>query len=142
RSSAGTQFVMRTISTTLASGSNLAPGGEAPSQGTTFTVASSTNPSKTLGMYIEEQAALRDRLFLTGAIRTDRNSAFGVNYGNAYYPKASLSWILSDESYFPHVKGLDQLRVRSSYGASGVQPGATSALRLYSSSSATVGGVL
>jgi len=44
------------------------------------------------------------------------------------YPKFSLSWILSDESFFPKMGWLDQLRLRSAYGASGVQPGATSAL--------------
>src|SRR5207249_4356475 len=92
RSTVGTQFVMRAANTVAASGQNLAPGGESPNQGTTFAIAASTNPSKTLGMFIEEQAALRDHLFLTAAVRTDRNSAFGVNYRSAYYPKASLSW--------------------------------------------------
>jgi hypothetical protein len=38
------------------------------------------------------------------------------------YPKFSLSWILSDESFFPKLGWLDQLRLRSAYGASGVQP--------------------
>ena len=38
---------------------------------------------KTLGYYLQEQAALRDRLFLTVALRTDQNSAFGIEVQRA-----------------------------------------------------------
>src|SRR5581483_9022915 len=86
---------------------------------------------KTLGSYVQEQAAFRDRIFVTAAVRTDENSAFGSNFQSITYPKLSLSWVLSDESFFPHVRGLDQFRLRSAYGASGVQPGATAALVTY-----------
>ena len=71
----------------------------------------------------QEQVAFRDRLFLTVAVRTDQNSAFGTNFQRVFYPKASLSWIMSDESFFPHYRWLNQFRLRSAYGASGVQPG-------------------
>ena len=57
--------------------------------------------TKTWGYYAQEQVALRDRLFLTAAVRTDQNSAFGTNFQSVVYPKFSLSWILSDESFFP-----------------------------------------
>src|SRR6185503_9160169 len=36
--------------------------------------------NKTLGLYVQEQAGLRDRLFITAAIRTDQNSAFGTKF--------------------------------------------------------------
>ena len=49
------------------------------------------------------------------------------------YPKFSVSWLVSDESFFPKLRWLDQLRLRSAYGASGVQPGATSALITFAS---------
>ena len=75
---------------------------------------------------------MRDRLFLTGAVRTDQNSAFGQNFQRVLYPKVSASWIASDESWFPHPTYLNQLRLRGAYGASGVQPGATTALALFS----------
>ena len=132
RSSVGGQFVAFNLNTTTATGSQLAPGGEAPSQGAVFSVGANSSPSRTFGAYVEEQLAFRDRLFLTGAVRTDRNSAFGVNYGSAYYPKASISWIASEEGFFPNVPMLSQLRLRASIGSSGVQPGPTSALRTYS----------
>ena len=132
KSTAGAQFISFDLNSVTASGTQLAPGGETPSQGAVFSTAANSSPSKTFGGYIEEQAAFRDKLFLTAAVRSDRNSAFGVNYGGAYYPKASLSWLLSDESFFPHIRGLNELRVRASVGSSGVQPGGTAALKTYS----------
>jgi hypothetical protein len=109
KSTAGAQLISFDLNSVTASGTQLAPGGETPSQGAVFSTAANSSPSKTFGGYIEEQAALRDKLFLTAAVRSDRNSAFGVNYGGAYYPKASLSWLLSDESFFPHIRGLNEL---------------------------------
>ena len=107
-------------------------------QGTTTTTPAAvpfaqelTTIQKTLGAYVEEQIAFRDRLFVTGALRSDQNSAFGTNFQHVLYPKASVSWIASDESFFPHVPKLDQLRLRASFGASGVQPGSNDALRSY-----------
>ena len=46
---------------------------------------SSTN--STLGFYAQEQLNLRDRLFLTGAVRVDDNSAFGENFEWITYPE-------------------------------------------------------
>jgi TonB-linked SusC/RagA family outer membrane protein len=140
KSTIGAQYVLKDQTVTTGTGSQLAPGAESPSQGAVFAVASSTSPAKTLGEFIEEQLALHDRLYITGAIRADKNSAFGVNYAGAYYPKAAVSWILSNESFFPKIRGLDELRVRSSVGASGVQPGATSALRTYAVTNVVFGG--
>ena len=88
--------------------------------------------NKTLGLYVQEQGGFRDRLFLTAAVRSDQNSAFGTQFQRVFYPKASISWLLSDESFFPKYSWLDQFRLRSAYGASGVQPGATTALATFS----------
>lgn len=35
--------------------------------------------NKTVGVYVQEQLSWKDRLILTGAVRGDDNSAFGVN---------------------------------------------------------------
>src|SRR6185503_10863818 len=114
---------------TSGSGTQLPPGAQTVGSAA-VTAASNTlwTATKTWGYYAQEQVALRDRLFLTAAIRADENSAFGTNFDRVVYPKLSASWIVTDEPFFPKIKGLDQLRLRSAYGASGVQPGATSAL--------------
>src|SRR5206468_2635498 len=88
---------------TASSGTNLPPGaqtvGAAASRLGSDQLATAT---KTLGVYVQEQAGLRDRLFLTAAVRSDQNSAFGTNFQRVFYPKISASWIASDETFFPH----------------------------------------
>jgi TonB-linked SusC/RagA family outer membrane protein len=125
----GAQYANFDLDRLTATGSILTPGAQTASQGTTPSITNSISLSKTLGLFVEEQAAFRDRLFLTGAVRTDQNSAFGTNFQRVYYPKASLSWVISDESFFPSIRFLNSLRLRSSWGASGVQPGQTDALK-------------
>ena len=71
-------------------GSNLPPGAQTPVAGERR--RRSARPitlTKTLGLFAQEQAAFRDRLFLTAAVRTDQNSAFGTNFQRVYYPKAA-----------------------------------------------------
>ena len=80
-------------------------------------------------------------MFLTVAARSDQNSAFGTNFQRVLYPKASLSWLMSDENRFsPTYNWLDQFRLRSSYGASGVQPGRTQGLALFNPGTVTIDG--
>jgi hypothetical protein len=75
--------------------------------------------------------SLNERLFLTAAVRTDQNSAFGTEFQRVFYPKASVSWIVSDEGFFPKPAFLGLFRLRAAYGASGVQPGPNDALRTF-----------
>lgn len=122
-----------------ASGSLLPPGGQNVNQSAIQTASSQLQTvNKTLGLYVQEELALRDRLFLTGAVRTDQNSAFGTQFQRVYYPKASLSWLLSDEPFFRHPAFVNEFRLRAAYGASGVQPGATTALQTFGALSANV----
>ena len=120
-------------------GTNLPPGAQTIGSAAVQTAGNTLQTvNKTLGLYVQEQAAFRDRVFVTIAARTDQNSSFGTNFSRIVYPKASLSWILSDESFFPKFNWLDQFRVRSAYGASGVSPGGTVALRTFSASTANI----
>lgn len=115
---------------------NLPPGATTASQGAVPSASELTSDTRTLGAFVEEALSIRDRLFLTGAIRHDRNSATGVSFKGSTYPKASLSWILSDESFFPRPNWLSQLRLRTSYGESGNLPGTTAALQFFSTTQA------
>ena len=129
----GSQYVNNESDGVGASGTVLPPGGSTVGQSTNKS-GSNTYPTatKTLGLYAQEQIGVRDKLFVTAAVRTDQNSAFGTNFQRVFYPKLSASWLASDEAWFPHTGWLNQFRVRSAYGASGVQPGSTSALRTFS----------
>ena len=84
----------------------------------------------TAGVYIQEQLGWNDRLFLTGAVRWDDNSAFGENFDAAVYPKLSGTWVISEEDFFD-VGMINQLRLRSAWGKSGRQPDIFAAQRFY-----------
>jgi TonB-linked SusC/RagA family outer membrane protein len=92
--------------------------------------------NSSVGVYVQEQGAWRNRLFITAALRGDDNSAFGKNYSAAYYPKLSASWVVSEEPFWhdklaPLGHVFDDLRLRAAYGAAGAQPGTFDAERLY-----------
>src|SRR5690606_37795487 len=80
------------------------------------------------GTYLEETVGWKDRLFFTGAVRVDGASSFGSGFHAALYPKASVSWLLSEEPFWPHLPAVSSLRLRAAYGESGVQPGPVAAL--------------
>jgi len=84
----------------------------------------------TVGLYVQQQIGWKNRVFLTGAIRGDDNSAFGVEYDAAIYPKLSGTWVLSEEDFF-NVSGIDQLRLRGAWGVAGMQPSTTAATQLW-----------
>lgn len=129
----GVQYVNTETEFGQAAGTQLPPGAQTPNGATTRTASEATTRVKTFGVFLEEAAALNDRLFLTAALRTDQNSAFGTEYQRVYYPKASLSWLISQEDFFPTMGWLNELRIRTAYGASGVQPQANDALRFFQS---------
>jgi TonB-linked SusC/RagA family outer membrane protein len=133
----GAQYVDFRQDGNSATGDGLPPGALTAGAGAVQGANETFNISRTLGQYVEEAVSINDRLFLTAAARSDQNSAFGQNFQNVIYPKFSVSWIISEESWFkaPEVLHLDQLRLRYAVGRSGVQPGQTDALRTFQVSS-------
>lgn len=132
KTTAGVQFNRSTFDRNGAQGRELPPGATTVSAGAVLTADESNSETRTLGGYIEQHLAIRDRLFLTAALRSDRNSAFGADFSTVFYPKFSASWVVSDENFFPEMGWVDQLRLRTAYGASGVQPSTTAAVEFYS----------
>ena len=140
QTTAGAQYVNYRFDGTTAQGSDLPPGAITAGAGAVASASEFTTLTKTLGFFIEEQFSIRERLFLTAAVRSDQNSAFGTDFQSVLYPKASVYWIASEEEFFPQMGWLDQFRFRAAYGASGVQPGPNDALRTFASTTANVGG--
>jgi TonB-linked SusC/RagA family outer membrane protein len=93
---------------------------------------------KSFGIYVQEQLALKDRLFLTGAVRMDNNSAFGSDINRTFYPKASVSYVISDESFFDKYAFVDYLKLRTAWGQSGNAPGPFDAARTYGTTATTL----
>ena len=138
----GADYTNAETQTTSSGGNTLPPGANSPGQAAVQSASALNNAltraNKTLGYYAQEQAAINDRLFLTVAARTDQNSAFGTQFQRVVYPKASLSYVVSDEPSFPKYNWMNQLRLRGSYGASGVQPGSVTALQTIQSSTVNI----
>ncbi len=84
----------------------------------------------TAGFFVQNVLDISDRYFFTAGVRVDGNSAFGEGFGLQVYPKASLSWVLSDESFWNESWG--QVKLRAAYGQSGRAPGAFDAVRTWS----------
>jgi TonB-linked SusC/RagA family outer membrane protein len=125
----GLQFSKNVFDQIRASGRKIVTG-TAGVGGVVFaTVGDSVAPQVTLGGYVEEQVGIRDRLYLTGALRADKNSAFGTNFGNIVYPKLSGSWVISEEPFFPRMSWLNSLRLRAAWGKAGRAPGTLDAQR-------------
>ena len=96
-----------------------------------FAVNESYTDQRTLGIYLSQELAFGDRLFLAGSIRADNNS--GLTSGLIYYPSASVSWVVSNEPFFPQTNLLSQLRLRAAAGQSGLRPGYGQSETLYGS---------
>jgi TonB-linked SusC/RagA family outer membrane protein len=133
RTTFGVQFSRNIFDRNGASGVRLAPGATTVTAGAVKDASEATDETRTLGAFVEQHLAFADRLYVTGALRTDRNSAFGKNFKTVIYPNIAVSWVASQEPFFPKMNWLNNLRLRGAFGASGVQPGTTDAVPFYSS---------
>lgn len=82
------------------------------------------------GFFLQELMGWRDRLFVTGGLRVDGNSAFGRSFGLQRYPKISAAYVLSDESFWP-TRYIPTFKLRAALGESGKAPGAFDAVRTW-----------
>lgn len=134
----GIQYVDEKFSGTYAYGRGLLAGCSSLNcVATGFSVDEQTTDVKTFGAYVSQQFSLNDRLFITGTLRGDDNSAFGRNLDLTLYPSTNVSWVIGEEPWFPAVPALSLLRLRAGYGVSGLQPGFRTATR-YLDPAATV----
>jgi TonB-dependent starch-binding outer membrane protein SusC len=86
-----------------------------------------------LGFFVQQQVGWMNRLFVTGALRFDDNSAFGGEFNRVIYPKAQVSWVVSEEPFFG-LAMIDQLRLRGAWGRAGNSPAPFAADRTWGTS--------
>ena len=135
----GLQWTREETHGSFAYGQNFTPGiGSLEGANELFSVGEETIQNATLGALISQQFGWRDRLFLTAAVRTDNNSAFGTEFGWVTYPALSLSWVIGEEAYFPQQDWLTSLRLRAAYGESGQRPSFRDATTFFSSVTAAI----
>ena len=133
RTSVGGQLYRTALNTSFLAGLAFpAPGVEIVSGATNPQASTQTEVvNTTIGAYGEQQFSFRDRLYITGGLRVDNNSAFGADFKWVSYPKVSGSWVLGEEDFFPWKEAINVLRLRAAYGESGRQPNAFAALRTF-----------
>jgi TonB-linked SusC/RagA family outer membrane protein len=131
-STAGAQYTDVAFTRTDAFGAKLLAGtGSLAGTTARFAVSETNSDVRTLGFLARQQVAWADKLFLTGGIRTDRNSAFGTNFRRVYYPSLSASWVVNDAGSFSKIPAISSLRLRAASGSAGQNPGYLAAEQFY-----------
>ncbi|MDQ3950034.1 MAG: SusC/RagA family TonB-linked outer membrane protein [Gemmatimonadota bacterium] len=129
RSSLGAQWFFNATYQSQGRGYGLPPGAETPNAARLRESWEFTTERKTYGFYLEEQVGWRERLFVTAGARLDQHSAFGREATNTVYPRGAVSYVISEESFFPRMDWLGRLRLRAAVGQAGVEPTSIAALR-------------
>lgn len=127
----GQLFDRRNVSTSLQSDNFAAPGPATVISGSTRTITDALNQRVINGgLFAQEVLGFGDKLFLTGGVRVDGNSAFGTSFGLQSYPKLAVSYVISDESFWPS-QLIQTMKLRGAVGESGKAPGAFDAVRTW-----------
>ena len=63
----------------------------------------------------------KNKYLLTASMRADGSSRFGSNNRYGYFPSVALAWKLNEENFMKDVHFVDELKLRTSYGAIGNQ---------------------
>ncbi len=107
----------------LAVGNNFpGPGVSTVAAGAITTGGEAFTQTINLGLLAQNRFAWKDRLFVTVGLRMDGNSAFGADYGFQKYPKADISYDLSQHlGFLPDV--FSAFRLRGAIGKAGKMPG-------------------
>ena len=86
----------------------------------TNTVTEQT-PNKLLSTFGRLQYNYDERYMLSGSLRFDGGSVFGVNNKWGVFPAISGGWIISNEKFFKNwdQKWWNTLKIRASYGVTG-----------------------
>jgi len=134
----GAQYFRSIFARNGASGSVLPPGATTVTAGAVQGADESSTFKVNAGTFFEQTFAIRDRMFVTGGFRVDNNSTFGTRQHSAFYPKGSVSWVISEEPFFPKPGFLSQLRVRTAFGQSGNSPGSNDATQFFLGTTANV----
>ncbi len=126
----GGQWITSKESELGASGRTLpGPGEHTVTSGASYTAREDRSRVVTGGIFGQTLFDLNDKYFLTVALRIDGNSAFGEDFGLERYPRATFSWVASDEGFWP--ENLGELKLRAAWGHAGRAPGAFDAVRTW-----------
>jgi TonB-linked SusC/RagA family outer membrane protein len=117
--SAGVQLQDRASNDYNILGRGLGPQQSVAAGAQNITITDRQEKSRTQAAYGQEELLLfGERLYLSGAIRGERASLNGDPNKIFYYPRAAVSY-----RFAPGLRGIDEIKLRTSMGVSGNQPG-------------------
>jgi len=101
----------------------------------TSTVGQGFGEQRSIGLFVQEQIGLNNRMFLQLGLRGDRNSSFGSDVGTFYLPKFGASYVVSEEPFWKDrlASLVPTLRLRAAYGTTGRSP-SSGAIQTYGTS--------
>ncbi len=127
RTTGGFNYTNQKVRTTNAVANGLAPVGELVGAGSVFSAGQTEVELRTLGFFGQQEVSVKDRLFLSGAVRYDASSTFAPSERWQAFPKLSASFVVLNNR-----EGLvNNLRLRSALGWAGSQPGIVNAYSQY-----------
>ncbi|WP_396216075.1 TonB-dependent receptor domain-containing protein [Gemmatimonas sp.] len=130
--SAGSQYVNSVVGDVVAYSENYpAPINPTVQSGSLRNADENRLKNITGGAFSQALFGFRDKYFVTVGARVDGNSAFGEDFGFQTYPKASASWVVSDEGFWGDALGT--MKLRAAYGQAGRAPTAFAAVQTWNS---------
>lgn len=82
--------------------------------------SSSSTEIRSRNFYAVSTFDIADKYILDGLVRRDGSSLFGLDQRWQTYYRLSGAWRLNEDL---HISGIDELRLRASYGTAGLRPG-------------------
>lgn len=89
----------------------------------TASMGSYKSDNKLIGFFGRASYGYDNRYNAMVSVRREGSSKFGENNKWGTFPSASLGWTISNESFMDDVTWLDNLKLRTGYGVTGVIPG-------------------
>jgi TonB-linked SusC/RagA family outer membrane protein len=86
---------------------------------TVVTADGSDEEWRLLSLISRVNYSFKDKYLLSASIRRDGSSRFAVGHQWGTFPSISGGWRISDESFFPKVGFIDEVKFTSSYGLAG-----------------------
>jgi len=127
KTTGGLNYTDQTIELTQAGANGLAPVGELVSAGSVPFSGQRRTQLRTLGFFATQDLAVKNKLFLSAAIRLDASSTFAPAERWQAFPKLSASYVALEN----RAGLLNSVRLRSALGWAGSQPGALNAYSQY-----------
>lgn len=70
-------------------------------------------------MFGRAQYSYNEKYLFSASVRRDGSSRFGLNSKWGVFPAVSMGWRITEESFMPKMNGLNDLKLRASWGISG-----------------------